>query len=109
MRKLFYCTAAALIAGSAFVSTTSASPVSGEQGITQDLSARVCRTVVTHRWSHGRRIAVRKSVCSGGPGYVARPAYYAPRVYGAYASSCRTVVKTKWSNGRRVTVRSRVC
>jgi hypothetical protein len=99
--KLSYWTAAAALAGATLMSvaSTNAAPADMRAGLTQDLSARTCRTVVTHRWRHGRRIAVRKSVCS--PGYV-RPAYRAH-------SSCRTVVKYRWSNGRRVTVRTRVC
>jgi hypothetical protein len=66
-------------------------PASGQTGITQELSA-ACRTVVTYRWSNGRRIAVRRTSCTP-----------------TYARPCRYVTRTHWSNGRRVTVRTRVC
>jgi hypothetical protein len=73
-------------------------------GLTQELSA-ACRTVVTTRWSNGRRVSVSKRVCSPTYGY-AQPAYRATYGYGA---SCRYVVKYRYSNGRRVSVRTRVC
>jgi hypothetical protein len=66
-----------------------------QSSTTQELSARTCRTIVTHYWRHGRRIAVRRTSCRPSYAYV-RPA-------------CRYVVKYRWSNGHRVTVRTRVC
>jgi hypothetical protein len=91
MKKNLYWAAGALIAGLTFAGTASAGslPVSGANGLTQDLSAR-CRTVVTHSWRHGRRITVRRNVCT-----------HRPR--------CRTVVSHRWHNGHRVTVRRHVC
>jgi len=92
----------------------------GAAGLTQELSA-ACRTVVSTRWSNGRRISVSKRVCGQSYGYAqpyrtygyAQPAY---RSYGnpqpAYsygAASCRTVVKSRYVNGQRVSTRTRVC
>jgi hypothetical protein len=89
MQKSLYWAAGALVAGLTFAGAASAGslPASGASNLTQDLSAR-CRMVVTHRWSHGRRITVRRNVCT---------------------PSCRTVVTHRWHNGHRVTVRRRVC
>jgi Ni/Co efflux regulator RcnB len=92
MKKGFYFAAAALIAGLTFAGSASASPASApaqQSGWTQDLSAR-CRTVVTHRWHHGRRVTVRRNICTHHP-------------------RCRTVVTHRWHNGHRVTVRNRAC
>ena len=87
-------------------------PAQAATGLTQELSA-ACRTVVSTRWSNGRRVSVSKRVCGQGYGYgqpyrtygYAQPAY---RSYGA-VSSCRTVVKTRYVNGQRVSTRTRVC
>jgi hypothetical protein len=103
---------ALLACGSAFAQGE-ATPVSAapQDGLTQELSA-ACRTVVTTRWSNGRRISVRKRACSPSYGYAQpyRSYGYAQPYYGTYgAASCRTVVKTRYSNGRRVSVRTRVC
>ena len=101
---------ALLACGSAFAQ---GAPVSAalQEGLTQELSA-ACRTVVTTRWSNGRRISVRKRVCSPTYGYSQpyRSYGYAQPYYRSYgAASCRTVVKYRYSNGRRVSVRTRVC
>ena len=90
MRKSLYWAAGALIAGMTFAGAASASPLpaTGASGLTQEMSAR-CRTVVTHVWRHGRRVTVRRNVCT-------RP-------------RCRTVVSHRWHHGHRVTVRRRVC
>jgi hypothetical protein len=91
MQKTLYWAAGALIAGLTFAGTASAGslPQNGANGLTQELSAR-CRVVVTHSWRHGRRIAVRRTVCN-----------HRPR--------CRTVVRYRWHHGHRVAVHSRVC
>ena len=87
-------------------------PVSASQdGLTQELSA-ACRTVVTTRWSNGRRVSVSKRVCGAGYGHAQpyRSYGYAQPAYRAYGvSSCRTVVKTRYVNGQRVSSRTRVC
>jgi hypothetical protein len=103
---------ALLVCGPALAQQT-ATPVSAAQqeGLTQELSA-ACRTVVTTRWSNGRRISVRKRACSPSYGYAQpyRSYGYAQPYYRSYgAASCRTVVKYRYSNGRRVSVRTRVC
>jgi hypothetical protein len=89
MKKSLYWAAGALVAGLTFAGAASAGSLPGpaSNGLTQDLSAR-CRVVITHRWHHGRRITVRRNVCS---------------------HNCRTVVSHRWHNGHRVTVRRRVC
>lgn len=91
MKKSLYWAAGALVAGLTFAGAASASslPASSANGLTQDLSAR-CRVVITHRWNHGRRITVRRNICT-----------HRPR--------CRTVVTHRWHHGHRVTVRKRVC
>jgi hypothetical protein len=100
MNMLLRSAGVAAVAAAAWMTTAAPTPAtaSPQEALTQELSAR-CRTVVTYRWSYGRRVAVRKSVCSPSYSYYRRP-YYA---------SCRTVVKTRWQNGRRVSVRTRVC
>ena len=103
---------ALLACGSAFAQGETR-PVSAglEEGLTQELSA-ACRTVVTTRWSNGRRISVRKRVCGANYGYAQpyRSYGYAQPYYGSYgAASCRSVVKYRYANGRRVSVRTRVC
>lgn len=93
---------AALAAGAcvaAAANDASAAPLSG---VTQDLSARTCRTVVTHTWRYGHRVAVKRTSCSPSYGYVAHRSY-------AYSPSCRYIMKTTWRDGRRISVRSRVC
>jgi hypothetical protein len=89
MKKTVYWAAGALVAGLTFAGAASAGslPASASNGLTQDLSAR-CRVVVTHRWSHGRRVTVRRNVCT---------------------PSCHTVVRYRWHHGHRVAVRTRVC
>src|SRR5688572_23947682 len=92
---------ALLACGSAFAAT----PASAAQqdGLTQELSA-ACRTVVTTRWSNGRRISVSKRVCGANYGYAQpyRSYGYAQPYYGSYgAASCRSVVKYRYANGRR--------
>ena len=89
MKKSLYWATGALIAGLTFAGAASASslPQTNASGLTQDLSAR-CRTVVTTHWRYGRRVTVRRHVCT---------------------PSCRTVVTHRWHNGHRVTVRRRVC
>ena len=82
----------------------------GAAGLTQELSA-ACRTVVSTRWSNGRRVSVSKRVCSPSYGY-AQPyrSYGYAQPYRAYGSaSCRTVVKSRYVNGQRVSTRTRVC
>lgn len=88
-------------AGAASFTPAAAAP---QEGLTQELSA-ACRTVITTRWSNGRRVTTRKRVCTPSYGYYSRPYY---RTSG-YAASCRYVTKTRWANGRRVTVRTRTC
>lgn len=88
MKKGLYLAAGALIAALTFAGSASATPAH-QSGLTQDLSAR-CRVVVTHRWNHGRRVTVRRTVCS-----------HRPR--------CHTVVSHRWHHGHRVTVRRKVC
>ena len=106
MTNLIRMTAVAAFAAAAWAGAGAFTPAAAapQEGLTQDLSA-ACRTVVTTRWSNGRRVSVRKKVCGSGYGYVA-PAY---RVTTGVGVSCRYVTKTRWSNGRRVTVRTRVC
>jgi hypothetical protein len=98
-------TAVAVFAAAAWAGASSFTPAAAapQEGLTQELSA-ACRTVVSTRWSNGRRVTVRKRVCTPSYGYV-QPSY---RAYGNVAS-CRYVTRTRWSNGRRVTVRTRVC
>jgi hypothetical protein len=98
-------TAVAVFAAAAWAGASSFTPAAAapQVGVTQELSA-ACRTVVSSRWSNGRRVTTRKRVCTPSYGY-ARPVY---RSYGR-AASCRYVTQTRWSNGRRVTVRTRVC
>lgn len=105
MTNLIRMGAIAAVAATAWAGAASLTPAAAgpQEGLTQDLSA-ACRTVVTTRWSNGRRVSVRKNVCGPGYGYVA-PAY---RVTTG-VSSCRYVTKTRWSNGRRISVRTRVC
>lgn len=90
MKRSLYWAAAALVSGLTVASAASASPSpqTPSNGLVQELSAR-CRVVVTYRWRHGRRIAVRRTVCT-------RP-------------HCRTIVRYHWHHGRRIAVRSRVC
>ena len=100
MNTLLRSAGVAAVAAAAWMTTAATTPASASpQGLTQELSA-ACRTVVTTRWSNGRRVTVRKRVCTPGYGYVARP---------AYAAGCRYVVRTSWRNGQRVSVRTRVC
>jgi hypothetical protein len=98
MNTLLRSAGVAAVAAAAWMATAAATPASAspQAGVTQELSA-ACRTVVTHRWSGGRRVTVRKRVCT--PGYVARPAY----------AGCRYVVKYRYDRGRRISVRTRVC
>ena len=98
-------TAIAVFAAAAWAGASSFTPAAAapQEGLTQEFSA-ACRTVVSTRWSHGRRVTTKKRVCSPSYTYV-RPAY---RTYG-YGASCRYVTKTRWSNGWRVSVRTRVC
>ena len=105
MTSLTRITAVAVFAAAAWAGASSFTPAAAapQEGLTQEFSA-ACRTVVSTRWSHGRRVTTKKRVCSPSYTYV-RPAY---RTYG-YGASCRYVTKTRWSNGRRVTVRTRVC
>ena len=97
-------TAVAVFAAAAWAGASSFTPAAAapQEGVTQELSA-ACRTVVSTRWSNGRRVTTKRRVCT--PGYGVRPVY---RAYGNVAS-CRYVTQTRWSNGRRVTVRTRVC
>jgi hypothetical protein len=105
MTNLTRITAVAAFAVAAWAGAASFTPAAAapQEGLTQELSA-ACRTVISSRWYHGRRITTRKRVCTPSYGY-SQPYY---RSYG-YAASCRYVTKTRWSNGRRVTVRTRVC
>ncbi len=105
MTNLTRITAVAFLAAAAWAGASSFTPAAAapQEGLTQELSA-ACRTVVSTRWSNGRRVTVRKRVCTPSYGYV-RPVY---RSYG-YNASCRYVTRTRWSNGRQVTVRTRVC
>jgi hypothetical protein len=98
-------TAVAAFAAAAWAGASSFTPAAAapQAGLTQELSA-ACRTVVSTRWSGGRRVTTKRRVCTPGYGYV-RPVY---RSYG-HVASCRYVTQTRWSNGRRVTVRTRVC
>jgi len=98
-RKTLFATLAAGTCVAAAATDASAAPRSG---VTQDLSARTCRTVVTHTWRHGHRVAVKRTSCSPSYSYRARHSY-------AYAPGCRYVVKYRWTDGRRVSVRTRVC
>ena len=85
-------------------------PAQATPGLTQELSA-ACRTVVSTRWSNGRRISTSRRVCSPSYGY-AQPyrSYGYAQPYRAYgAASCRTVVKSRYVNGQRVSTRTRVC
>ena len=100
MTNLTRITAVAIFATAAWAGASSFTPAAAAppEGLTQELSA-ACRTVVSTRWSGGRRVTTRKRVCTPSYRYV-RP---------AYSASCRYVTQTRWSNGRRVTVRTRVC
>jgi Ni/Co efflux regulator RcnB len=100
MTSLTRITAVAVFAAAAWAGASSFTPAAAapQEGLTQELSA-ACRTVVSSRWSNGRRVTTRKRVCTPSYGY---------RTYG-YRASCRYVTQTRWSNGRRVTVRTRVC
>ena len=93
-------TAVAVFAAAAWAGASSFTPAAAapHEGLTQELSA-ACRTVVSTRWSGGRRVTTKRRVCTPS---------YGVRVYGN-AASCRYVTQTRWSNGRRVTVRTRVC
>lgn len=99
MHKVLGLTTVAFLGAAACLSAAGSTPAAASEqaGVTQELSA-MCRTVTTHRWSNGRRIAVTRKTCT--PGYYAHA--YAP-------PSCRYVVKTHWNDGRRVSVRTRVC
>jgi hypothetical protein len=101
MRKIFGKTLVAAFAAAACAAATGASAAPGP-GVTQDLSARTCRTVVTHTWRYGHRVAVKRTSCSPSYGYRAYHSY-------AYAPGCRYVFKTRWHDGRRISVRTRVC
>ena len=106
MTNLTRITAVAVFAAAAWAGASSFTPAAAaplQEGLTQEFSA-ACRTVVSTRWSAGRRVTTKKRVCSPSYGY-SRPYY---RSYG-HAASCRYVTKTRWSNGRRVPVRTRVC
>ena len=105
MTNLTRITALAVFAVAAWAGAASFTPAAAapQEGLTQELSA-ACRTVISTRWSNGRRITTRKRVCTPSYGY-SRPYY---RSYGNVAS-CRYVTKTRWANGRRVTVRTRTC
>lgn len=92
---------AALAAGACVAVATDAS-AAPRSDVTQDLSARTCRTVVTHTWRYGHRVAVKRTSCSPSYGYVAHRSY-------AYAPGCRYIMKTTWRDGRRISVRTRVC
>lgn len=61
MKTSLYLAAGALIAALTFAGGASASPAL-QSGVTQDLSAR-CRVIVTHKWRHGHRVTVRRTVC----------------------------------------------
>ena len=102
MTNLTRITAVAVFAAAAWAGASSFTPAAAapQEGLTQELSA-ACRTVVSTRWSNGRRVTTKRRVCT--------PSYgYGYRSYG-YGASCRYVTQTRWSNGRRVTVRTRVC
>ena len=95
MKKSLYWAAGALIAGMTFAGAASAGSLpaqDGASGLTQELSAR-CRTVITHKWRHGRRITVRRNVCNRGH----------------WRAGCRTVIKWGYRNGHRIKVRTRTC
>lgn len=98
MPKLLHKMAIAIVAAAACIGATtmSSTPASASAAQTQELAARSCRVVVTHRWRHGRRVTVRRRICHG-------RRYHRPRHH------CRTVVTHRWHHGHRVTVRRRVC
>jgi len=103
MNKIFRRTfVAALAAGACIAFAATEASAAPRSDMTQDLSARSCRTVVTHTWRYGHRVAVKRTSCS--PSYSSR----AYRSY-AYSPSCRYVTKTRWHDGRRVSVRTRIC
>ncbi len=63
MKKILYLAAGALIAGVTFAAPASAGTIAiSQNGLTQDLSAR-CRVVITHRWRHGHRVTIRRTIC----------------------------------------------
>jgi len=93
---------AALAAGACVAAVATDASASPQPGVTQDLSARTCRTVVTHTWRYGHRVAVKRTTCSPSYGYRAYHSY-------AYAPGCRYIMKTTWRDGRRISVRTRVC
>ena len=101
MTRLSRITAVAVFAAAAWAGASSFTPAAATplEGLAQELSA-ACRTVVSTRWSNGRRVTTKRRVCTPSYSVVARP---------AYGVSCRYVTKTRWANGRRVTVRTRVC
>jgi len=101
MTKIRTTLIAALAAG-ACVAAASAASAAPRSDVTQDLSARTCRTVVTHTWRHGHRVAIKRTSCSPTYGYRAYRSY-------AYSPSCRYIMKTTWRDGRRISVRTRVC
>ena len=93
---------AALAAGACMAALATDASAAPQSGVTQDLSARTCRTVVTHTWRYGHRVAVKRTTCSPSYGYRAYHSY-------AYAPGCRYIMKTTWRDGRRISVRTRVC
>ena len=105
MTNLTRIAAVAVLAAAAWAGASSFTPAAAapQQGLTQELSA-ACRTVVSTRYSNGRRVTTRKRVCTPSYGF-ARPVYRA----NGYNASCRYVTRTRWSNGRQVSVRTRVC
>ena len=100
MPKLLLRTAIAIVAAAACVGvgTMSSTPASAKSAQTQELAARSCRVVVTHRWRHGRRVTVRRRICHGGGSY-----------WRHHRNHCRVTVSHRWRHGHRVTVRRRVC
>src|SRR5581483_1273744 len=93
---------ATLTAGACMAAVATDASAAPRSDVTQDLSARTCRTVVTHTWRYGHRVAVKRTTCSPSYGYRTYRNY-------AYSPSCRYIMKTTWRDGRRVTVRTRVC
>src|SRR5690242_10627366 len=103
MNKFFRRTfIAALAAGACVAAGATTASAAPRSDVTQDLSARTCRTVVTHTWRYGHRVAVKRTSCSPSYGYVAHRSY-------AYSPNCRYIMKTTWRDGRRISVRTRVC
>jgi hypothetical protein len=96
--------AAALGLGACVAVASTSASAAPLDGVTQDLSARTCRTVTTHTWRHGHRVAVKRTSCSPSYSY----GYGARQTYG-YGSNCRYIMKTTWRDGRRISVRTRVC